>query len=88
MKTNDLYYNIASNNTIEVANIGKHLIYGCSDLKPSIITNSVTSIGNKTFYNCNGFTSITFAENVKPISISSNVFAYCRCFKSITAKNI
>ena len=49
------------------------------------IPNSVTSIGEKAFYECNSLTSITIPNSVT--SIGSHTFYYCYSLTSITIPN-
>ena len=54
------------------------LIAGC---KNTVIPNSVTSIGNNSFYNCSGLTSLTIPGSVT--SIGSSAFGGCNGLASI-----
>ena len=47
-----------------------------------IIPDSVTSIGDYVFYNCNSLTSVTIGDNVT--SIGNYAFAYCESLTSVT----
>ena len=58
------------------------LIVGCQN---TIIPNSVTSIGNSAFANCDGLTSIRIPNNVT--SIGSDAFLYCSSLTSIEIPN-
>ena len=58
------------------------LISGC---KNTIISNSVTSIGNKAFYDCRGLTSVTIPNSVT--SIGDWAFYGCFGLTSITIPN-
>ena len=49
--------------------------------KSFIIPDSVTSIGNSVFYNCNNLESISISKNVN--SIGTSVFVYCISLKEI-----
>ena len=55
------------------------LIQGC---KNTTIPDSVTSIGNDSFYFCTGLTSITVPDSVT--SVGSSAFGYCQNLTSIT----
>ena len=54
------------------------LLYGCMN---TIIPNSVTSIGNYAFYNCDGLTSIEIPNSVT--SIGNEAFSSCSHLRSI-----
>ena len=58
------------------------LLYGCMN---TIIPNSVTSIGNSAFYNCDGLTSIEIPNSVT--SIGERAFAFCDGLTSIEIPN-
>lgn len=58
------------------------LIKGC---KNTTIPNSVTSIGDAAFYNCDGLTSITIPNSVT--SIGDNAFNDCDSLTSVTIPN-
>lgn len=58
------------------------LIVGC---KNTIIPDSVTSIGNGAFYDCDGLTSINIPDSVT--SIGNNVFSFCTGLTSIIIPN-
>ena len=75
-------YHSANNCIIETET--KKLIVGC---KTSIIPSdgSVTSIGDRAFYNCSGLTSVTIGNSVT--SIGSEAFYNCRSLTSITIPN-
>ena len=83
----DLYYNLdEATQTAEVAR-GE---YSGNIVIPSSVayngyTYNVTSIGNSTFYNCSGLTSITIPESVT--SIGSSAFLGCKGLTSITIPN-
>ena len=47
-----------------------------------IIPNSVTSIGDRAFYNCSGLTSVTIPNSVT--SIGRSAFPYCSSLTSVT----
>jgi len=59
-------------------------IFG-SQVQQYIIGNSVTSIGERTFYNCSGLTSITIPTSVT--SIGGSAFYGCSGLTSITIPN-
>ena len=58
------------------------LMYGC---KTTIIPDSITSIGNRAFYQCSGLTSITIPNSVT--SIGENAFYDCDGLTSIEIPN-
>ena len=58
------------------------LLYGCMN---TIIPNSVTSIGNRAFYFCNGLTSIEIPNSVT--SIGNEAFGNCNGLTSIEIPN-
>ena len=58
------------------------LIFGCQN---TTIPNSVTSIGDRAFYECTGLTSVTIPNSVT--SIGSNAFEHCRSLTSVTIPN-
>ena len=72
-------YHSAGNCLIETES--KELMVGC---KTSVIPDdgSVTSIGNRAFYNCTGLTSITIPDSVT--SIGSYAFSGCTGLASVT----
>ena len=89
-----LYYNITSDNTVEVtcySNFINYNNYVSGDVViPSSVTNngttySVTSIGNYAFYYCSGLTSVTFPNSVT--SIGNSAFYNCSSLTSITIPN-
>ena len=88
---NTLYYNITSDNTVEVTyyssdNYFQNNNYVSGDVViPSSVTNngttySVTSIGNYAFYDCSSLTSVTIPNNVSSIG----GFAFNGCSSLIT----
>ena len=58
------------------------LVAGC---KNSQIPNSVTSLGDRCFYDCSSLTSITIPNSVT--SLGEGCFAYCSSLPSITIPN-
>ena len=87
---NTLYYNITSDNTVEVTYHG-NINYVSGDVViPSSVTNngttySVTSIGNSAFWRCSGLTSVTIPNSVT--SIGNHVFRGCSGLTSVTIPN-
>ena len=55
---------------------------GNKKIKEFAVPNSVTTIGDMSFYNCSGLTSITIPDSVT--SIGDYVFCYCSGLTSIT----
>ena len=53
-----------------------HLYINGEEIKDLVIPNSVTNIGDYTFYNCSGLTSINIPNSVT--SIGSSAFKYCK----------
>lgn len=80
--TGNKKYHSANNCIIETET--KKLIVGC---KNSVIPTdgSVTSIGDRAFYNCSGLTSVTIGNSVT--SIGSEAFYDCRKLTSVTIPN-
>ena len=58
------------------------LIAGCQN---TIIPNSVTSIGDMAFYDCDALTSVTIGNSVE--SIGKEAFAWCTSLTSVTIPN-
>ena len=58
---------------------------GCTGLTSITIPNSVTSIGDYTFYYCSGLTSVTIGNSVT--SIGDYTFYYCSGLTSVTIGN-
>ena len=90
---NTLYYNITSDNTVEVTYYSSTTDnnYVSGDVViPSSVTNngttySVTSIGDRAFYYCSGLTSVTIPNGVT--SIGNYAFYECRSLTSVTIPN-
>ncbi|MCI7406822.1 MAG: leucine-rich repeat protein [Bacteroidales bacterium] len=93
---NTLYYNITSDNTVEVTyyssdNYFQNNNYVSGDVViPSSVTNngttySVTSIGEWAFEGCSGLTSVTIPNSV--ISIGEFAFYECSSLTSVTIPN-
>ena len=89
-----LYYNITSDNTVEVtcySNFINYNNYVSGDVViPSSVTNngttySVTSIGDYAFYLCIGLTSVTIPNSVT--SIADDAFYGCSSLTSVTIPN-
>ena len=68
-------------NGLSVTSIGDGAFSSYTDLKSITIPDSVTSIGNRVFYNC-GLKSITIPDSVT--SIGKNAFESCNGLTSIT----
>ena len=64
----------------------KHLYMNGKEIKDLVIPDSVTSIGDYTFYNCVGLTSVTIPNNVK--SIGNYAFIGCSGLKSVHITDI
>ena len=90
---NTLYYNITSDNTVEVTYYSSTTDnnYVSGDVViPSSVTNngttySVTSIGDAAFSDCSGLTSVTIPNSVT--SIGERAFASCSGLISVTIPN-
>ena len=91
---NTLYYNITSDNTVEVTYYSSTTTdnnYVSGDVViPSSVTNngttySVTSIGDYAFYLCIGLTSVTIPNSVT--SIADDAFYGCSSLTSVTIPN-
>ncbi|MBR1751891.1 MAG: leucine-rich repeat domain-containing protein, partial [Ruminococcus sp.] len=57
----------------------------CTSLESITIPNSITSIGDRAFYQCTSLTSITIPNSVT--SIGAYAFEYCTSLTSITIPN-
>ena len=75
---NDKYDSRDECNAI-IETVSNTLIYGC---KKTVIPNSVTSIGEKAFYFCEGMTSVTIPSSVT--SIGKTAFLGCTGLASVT----
>ena len=79
-----LYYNITSDNTVDVA--GDNSVSGAVVIPSSVTNNgttySVTSIGYSAFYSCSGLTSVTIPNSVT--SIGKWAFISCSGLTSVT----
>ena len=96
-QSGDLYYNITSSSalyTVEVTYEKYYSDYNYSSLTTATIpetvnyngtTYSVTSIGERAFYDCSSLTSITIPNSVT--SIGSSAFTNCSSLTSITIPN-
>ena len=62
-----------------------HLYLNGEEVKDLVIPNSVTSIGERAFYNCSGLTSVTIPNSVT--SIGSTAFAFCSGLTSVSIPN-
>ena len=72
--------------TYSVTSIGGHAFRGCSTRLASVtIPNSVTSIGDEAFLNCNGITSVTIPNSVT--NIGDAVFQHCYGLTRVTIGN-
>jgi hypothetical protein len=87
---NDIAYNITSNGTVEVT-YGDNAYTGDIEI-PAKITDpetnteyTVTTIGDKAFFQCTELTSITLPESIT--SIGDRAFAFCYYLKSINFPN-
>ena len=83
----DLYYNITSDNTVEVVHDESY-----RELTVVVIPSTlydyyynVTSIGDDAFYDCSGLTFVTIPNSVT--SIGSRAFSKCSSLTSITIPN-
>ena len=90
-----IYYKRTSDTTVEVTFRGSlyngyHREYSGDVLIPSIVTYSgkeysVTSIGQRVFYYCDGLTSVTIPNSVE--SIGNAAFKGCSGLTSVTIPN-
>ncbi len=62
-----------------------HLYMNGEEIKDFVVPNSITSIGDYTFYGCSGLMSITIPNSVT--SIGEYAFAGCSAFTNITIPN-
>ncbi|MBP9988340.1 MAG: leucine-rich repeat domain-containing protein [Ruminococcus sp.] len=76
---NNKFYDSRNNCNAIIETATDTLICGC---KNTVIPDSVTSIGNSAFRDCNGLTSITIPDSVT--SIGNNAFYSCKGLTSIT----
>ena len=87
VRIGDLYYNLdATNQTAEVVrqNASGEIIIP-SSVTYNSVSYSVTSIGEKAFFNCTGLTSVTIGNSVT--SIGDVAFDYCTGLTSLTIGN-
>ncbi len=93
-QSGDLYYNITSDNTVEVTYQEQWNEFNYQGLTTATIpatvtkngtTYSVTSIGDDAFYVCSSLTSITLPNSVT--SIGRSAFGGCSSLTSITIPN-
>ena len=66
-------------------NYTQHLYLNGEEVKDLVIPNSVTSIGNYAFYDCDGLTSVTIGNSVT--SIGEYAFYECSGLTSVTIPN-
>ncbi|MCQ2078107.1 MAG: leucine-rich repeat protein [Bacteroidaceae bacterium] len=84
---NDIKYNVTStdNKTVEVVSNTENTYSGDVEIPATVTheeeTYSVTSIGDKAFYNCGNLTSVTIPSTVTSIGIDA--FCYCGNLTSI-----
>ena len=78
VESGNAVYDSRENCNAIIETISNTLIGGC---KNTIIPNSVISIGNQAFTNCDSLTSITIPNSV--IQIGNNAFAWCRNLNNI-----
>ena len=95
-RADGIYYNITSSNDKTVAVTYRSYTYTYNSYYsgditiPATVTHNgteyrVTSIGNGTFYNCFGLTTVTIPNSVT--AIGSYAFAYCDGLSSVTIPN-
>ena len=84
-----IYYSVSSTTNLTCAVTYRGYYYGDVTIPETVtyngITYSVTSIGDKAFYNCDGLTSVTIPNSVT--SIGSYAFSYCYGLNSVTIGN-
>ncbi|MBR7167829.1 MAG: leucine-rich repeat domain-containing protein, partial [Bacteroidales bacterium] len=79
-------YNSTTYNVTELGCVNNYGSFeSCSGLTSVTIPNSVTSIGEETFYNCSGLTSVTIPNSVT--TIGSCAFSSCSGLTSVTIPN-
>lgn len=57
--------------------------FSCTSISSITIPEKVSSIGYNTFWKCSKLSTVTFANNVRFLSIGEGVFAYCNKLDSI-----
>jgi uncharacterized protein YjdB len=82
VKSGNTIYDSRENCNAIIETASNSLLFGC---KNTIIPNSVTSIGNSAFSNCNDLTSITIPNSVT--SIESGAFYGCSGLATIKVKS-
>ena len=80
--TDNIIYDSRGNCNAIIESSTNKLVVGC---KSTIISNSVTSIGDLAFYGCSGLTSVTIPNSVE--SIGNSAFSGCSDLTSITIPN-
>ena len=71
----------------QLTSIGYEAFNNCKNLTSITIPNSVTSIGESTFYNCTSLESVIFGKNSKLASIGDMSFYDCISLTSIELPN-
>ena len=61
--------------------------FSSTSISSITIPEKVSSIGYNTFWKCSKLSKVTFANNVRSLSIGSGVFAYCNKLDSIILPN-